>query len=355
MLGRAGPWFCAIVCAALVLVRTRPLHAAPAARTFSLDYVAPEGCPARSTFVASILVRAPGSREATEDAELAFEVRIAPAGALTSGVFTVRFVHGEHFEREVPPAHCADVTTSMAIMAGLLLSGALLPEPPPAPAQDTAPPLAPEPVVVPAPAPIAPAPPASASVEPPRAPSSRTEATTLGRFRPAAFTHAVLDLGGLPLPAFGFDAGLDAALERRSLLAPSLRAGFSYRGAQASLPPVGDGSFALPVLMLRACPLRVAVTAPLFVHACALADFGRLSVSGRNTTHPTERHMPWQAFGGAARFEVRLGSVVSIEAETSLYGLVRHDAFVLEPGGVELHDVPAVSGEVTVGVSAGLP
>jgi hypothetical protein len=65
--------------------------------------------------------------------------------------------------------------------------------------------------------------------------------------------------------------------------------------------------------------------------------------------------MPWLALGGAGRLELRLAARVSLEAEASLYGLVRHDEFLLEPGGVELHDIPPVSGELAVGVVARLP
>jgi hypothetical protein len=328
------------------------LVAEPAAQTFSLVYAAPEGCPARSTFVASILARAPGSREATTDAELAFEARLAADGDLTRGLFTVRFAHGDRFEREVPAARCADVTTSMAIMAGLLLSGALLPEkaaePPPVAAPVPAPPAAPPPP----PVAEAPAPPAAVAS---RATSAPAEGETLGRFRVGAFAHAVLDLGALPFPAFGGDVGLDAALDRSSPLSPSLRAGFSYRAGKASHPPVGDGLFALKVLMVRACPLRFAPGPPLAIHACALVDLGQLRVSARNTTHPADRSMPWLAMGAAGRLELRLASAVSLETELSLYGLARHDQFLLEPGDLELHDIPAVAAEASVGIVARLP
>lgn len=354
MLGRAGLATRlreALVAFVLVFVAVSA-HAAPAAQTFSLDYAVPEGCPARSTFVASIIARAPGSRETPEDAELSFDARIAAAGELTSGVLRVRFAHGERFEREVPAARCGDVATTMAIMAGLLLSGALLPELPPAATPDAS---AAAPRSEPTPAPAVPSvPPQSLEARVPVPPPARSS-ERLGRLRPGAFAHAALDLGALPFPAFGTNVGLDAALERASLFAPSVRAGFSYRAGRASEPGVGDGLFVVRALLLRGCPLRVPLGRRVFVHACALVDWGRLEVSGRDTTHPAERHMPWLALGGAGRLEARLGAVVSLEAEASIYGLSRHDQFVLEPGDVKLHEIPPVAGELALGVVVRVP
>jgi len=242
----------------------------------------------------------------------------------------------------------------MAIMAGLLLSGALVPEPAreelPAGAatasEQSAPPS--EPAEPPA------SPPPVESAPPPASATASTERATPGRVRLALFAHGALDLGGLPFPAFGVNAGLDVALERPSRLAPSVRAGFSYRAARAT-SPAGDGLFALRALMLRGCPLRAPLAPFLTFYPCALFDAGLLNVSGRSTTHPAERSMTWLALGGAGRLEARFGAIFALEAELSLYGLVQHDRFVLEPGAVELHEIPAVSGEAAVGFSARLP
>lgn len=359
MLGRAGLGvrLCGLLAQVALITLARTSRAGPAAQTFSLAYDVPARCPARGTFVASIVARAPGSRESPDAAELAFDVRVSEVGELTRGVLSVRFIHGEHFEREVPPAPCADVTTSMAIMAGLLLSGALVPE-----AAREEPPVVPATVLEPPASPASPAGSAEPTVAPPpvetaRPPTSATASpqhVTLGRVRLAAFAHGALDLGGLPFPAFGVNAGLDLALERPSLLAPSLRAGFSYRASRAT-SPLGDGLFVLRALMLRGCPLRVPLAAALVFRPCALVDAGLLNVSGRSTTHPAERSMTWLALGGAGRLEARLGALFALEAELSVYGLVHHDRFVLDPGAVELHDIPPVSGGASVGFSARLP
>ncbi|HTQ08229.1 MAG TPA: hypothetical protein VMI54_30455 [Polyangiaceae bacterium] len=349
MRGRAGAvvW---TLSALAVLSRAESARAAPALQSFSVEYSAAEGCPARATFVASILARAPGSHEASEDPELAFAVHIVEAGERTRGTLTVRFAHGEHFEREVPASRCADVATSMAIMAGLLLSGALLPEPAPAPPAEPPP----NPAENPEPAP----PPAvhvRASAPVARTPEARARPVSIGRVRLGVFAAEAVALDGLPFPALGVDTGAEVALDRSSVLAPSLRAGFSYFASKASRAPTGDGLFVLRALALRACPLRLELGAPLVLHACALFDAGRLDVSGRNTTNPLERHMTWLALGPAARLEARLGRVVSLELEGSLFGLVHHDAFVLEPDAVKLYEIPAFSGTLAAGVVARLP
>ncbi len=331
-----------------MLTLVEPARAAPASPSFTLAYAAPDGCPARATFVASILERAPGSIETRSEPELVFDVRVVPEGELTRGTLTVLFAHGEHFEREVPPARCADVTTSMAIIAGLLLAGALLPEP----ATKVAPPARKPPTSVPSP------PPPSAASRPEPAPEPlavRGAQTERTRFRIGAFMHAALELGALPFPGVGFDAGAEAGLERPSVIAPSLRAGFAYSASKASRAPDGAGIFRLRALAVRACVLKLELAESFAVHACALIDAGRLTVSGRSTTNPLERHMTWLALGPAGRIEARLGRVVALELEAAAFGLVQHDEFVLEPADVKLYEIPAFSGRIALGVVACVP
>jgi hypothetical protein len=330
---------------------TLPLHAVDV-RTFTLSYSAPEGCPARSTFVASVTARAAESRESSELGDLAFEVTLEPVGELTRGLLSVRFSRGERFEREVPAARCADVTTTLAIMAGLLLSGALLPDPAPPPVVETPaePPVAP-PTVAPAP----PADPLASVPATPPAPRPRPVRSSLGRFRAGIAAHGELDLGALPFPAVGGSVGLDAALERESLFSPSIRAGFVYLTATASRPPEGDALFTLRALFVRLCPLRFELPAPLTLTGCALLDAGSLAVAGRSTTLPEDVTMTWLALGPAGRLSARVNSLLSVEAEARLYGLVRHDRFVLQPRGVQVHEITAVASGVGVGILVPVP
>jgi hypothetical protein len=343
VVGAAGQSALRALVATATLGVTATLGAAEA-RTFTLAYSAPEGCPARSTFVASIRARAE-SRELEQHGELAFEVALEPVGELTRGRLTVRFSGGERFERELPAARCADVTTTMAIMAGLLLSGSLLPEPPPP---------EPEPEPEPALPPPTPPRPPTLPVAPP-APVTPSSAASFGHFRVGAAAHAELDLGALPFPALGASFGLDAAVERPSWFSPSLRAGFVYLTAKASHPPEGDARFTLRALFVRLCPLRFELRAPLAVTACALLDAGGLEVAGRSTTLPEDVSMTWVAVGAAGRLSARLTPVLTLEAEARLHGLIRHDRFVLQPGAVQIHEIPTVSAGLGVGLLAQLP
>ena len=325
-----------------------PAHAQPAeVRTFSLAYAVPEGCPARTTFAASILARAADSRETEDQAALAFDVVIRPDGELTRGTLTVRFSHGEHFEREVPASRCADVTTSMAIMAGLLLSGALLPEPAPPPPAPPAPTIAEIPPEV-APTERPPAPAVSSAKAEPAAP------VRPWRLRPGAYAHGDFGLGALPIPSVGVSGGLELALLRGALLSPSLRAGVSYLTASAS-SPLGRAVFTVTAFDLRACPLRVELSARSALAACGLLELGRLRVLARQTTNPLDRTMPFVALGAAARLEAGLDEVFALEAELSAFGLTRHDRFVLQPADTLLYQVPAASAGLSFGVLARLP
>jgi hypothetical protein len=348
---RRGRWLGGLALATGGLLSARPLHAEPVAeRTFSLAYAVPEGCPARGTFVAAILARAPEAGEAEGTAALAFDVKLEPEGELTRGTFTVRFVHGEHFEREVPPARCSEVTQSMAIMAGLLLSGALLPEPAP-------PPDAEKPIETPPPAP----PPAPIAPAVPLAPSRFDEARTPpavpesapadpGQLRPAAFLHGGVGLGALPVPSAGLSAGAELGLARRSVWSPSLRAGYLLERASAARSPLGRAVFALDAGLVQVCPWRLALSERSALALCAHGAWGSLRVTARSTDHPLERTMPWVALGGAARVEAALGDHFALEAAVTAFGLAHHDRFLFQPGNVLLHEVPAASGSLSFGL-----
>ncbi|HEX5101506.1 MAG TPA: hypothetical protein VFV94_18475, partial [Polyangiaceae bacterium] len=249
-----------VSCAAFVATGTA--HAAEA-RTYAVSYSAPDVCPGRPAFLEAIRTRAAFASLVSDDAELAFDVRLVPEGELASGTLSVRFRSGERFAREVPAARCEDVTTSMAIMAGLLLSGALLPEParPEATELTQASPATGEtpaaaPVVAPAveqPERPAPRPAAEARARPPSKPL---------RFRGGAFAGGRLDFGVAPFPAFGAAVGLDALLDRDAWFSPSVRVGVVYVAGSASNPPFGAAHLSLRAVTVRACPVRLPLVKP---------------------------------------------------------------------------------------------
>jgi len=353
--GVAGSWGwrLALLVGATVWLAPSSLRAAEQERSYSLAYAAPPGCPERSTVLTAIGTRAPLASLRDTDADLAFDVQIAAAGELASGMLSVRFRTGERFEREVPRARCDDVTTSMAIMAGLLLSGALLPEPAPErsePAVEAKPDAAPPPPAGPVEARPAPAPPAA---------SERREAAGPPmRLRAGVFLDGRLDLGVAPFPAFGVSGGLDALLEQDSWFSPSVRVGVVYvaGSASASEPPLGGARLALRALTLRACPLRLTLGGPFAVYGCGWFEGGLLTASPRSTPGATEDvSMTWLGLGGAGRLEAAVSRHIALEAELGAFGLVQHDEFVVQPGPVNVYTVPAFSGAFSLGAVARWP
>jgi hypothetical protein len=353
---RAFLAWCVVFAAALGV---RHAAAAGADRSYSVAYEGPASCPSRQAFLDAVAARAPAATLSASEAALEFDVRLAEEGPLARGTLSVHFATGEHFAREIPPAACEDVTTSLAIIAGLLLSGALLPEPASSPlptSEDLArqgadpPPLGPVHAVP------------AAHAEPSRggAPVSHLEppppAQERGRLRAGLFADARLDFGVAPFPAFGVVSGLEARLDRRSWFSPSARAGVVYVGGDASKPPLGGARLELLAATLRACPLGLAFTGRLRLDGCALFEGGVLTASPRATPGATgDVAMPWLAVGAAVRAEARVAGPVGVEAELSGFGLVRHDAFALEPGRVVVHDVPPFSGALSLGFVARWP
>jgi hypothetical protein len=344
-------WLSALLVGVTVWLGPASLRAAEQERSYSLAYAAPSGCPERSAVLTAIVTRARLASLRDGDADLAFDVQIVAAGELASGMLNVRFRTGERFEREVPPAPCEDVTTSMAIMAGLLLSGALLPEPAPEssePAVEAKVEAAPPPPAVPVDARPAPAPPASSE--------RREEPKPPMRLRAGVFLDGRLDFAVAPFPAFGVGGGLDALLERDSWFSPSVRVGVVYVTGSASEPPLGGARLALRAVTLRACPLRLALGAPFAFYGCGWFEGGLLTVSPRSTPGAAEdASMTWLGLGGAGRLEAAVGRHVALEAELGAFGLVQHDQFVVQPGDVNVYTVPRFSGAFSLGAVARWP
>lgn len=352
MNGVAGSWRwrSLLLVGAVVWLVPTPLRAAEPDRSYSLVYDAPAGCPDRGALLTAIGTRAPSALLRDGDAELAFDVRLVAVGELASGMLSVRFRTGERFEREVPAARCEDVTTSMAIMAGLLLSGALLPEPAPAPSEP-APEARPD-----APAPPPPAVEARRAPPPPATSEPRPAPTSATRLRAGVFLDGRLDFAVAPFPAFGAGGGLDALLESDSWFAPSVRVGFVYVTGSASEPPLGGARLVLRAVTLRACPVRLPFGSAFAFYGCGWFEGGLLTASPRATPGATEdASMTWLGLGGAGRLEAAVSRHVALEAEVGAFGLVQHDAFVVQPGDVNVYTVPAFSGAFSLGVVARWP
>jgi hypothetical protein len=326
-----------------------PVPAAAGEPTFALAYDAPDDCPSREAFVAEVMARAPGAREAAEVPVHSFRVVITREAELVRG----RVVLGDGASaREVPPAPCADVADSMAIMIALVLAGERAPaEPDGAPAPSVAqPPPKPEPTPEP-----------TASVEPKGRESPRPSPGGAAEPERGAITLRAgvwgaygLELGPAPFPAHGGSAGGELALDVAGALRPSLRVGGGFLRSDVTVSGRGNAEFRLLTVVVRLCPHTFELWRRMTLHACALVEVGELTARGRTENRLVQR-MPWVTFGAAPRFGFALGRTFTLEGEVGASGVARHDRFVFQPDAAEVHDVPPVSVGARVGVGARFP
>jgi hypothetical protein len=337
------------VLVAAICILALPARAAAEEATFALTYDAPEDCPSREAFVREVMARAPGAREVAEVPVHSFRVAITREAELVRG----RVVLGDGASaREVPPAPCADVADSAAIMIALVLAGERAPiGPEGAPAPDVAkPPPEPEPTPEPT-APVEPKGRESPRPSPARAAEPEQGAVTL---RAGVWGAYGLELGPAPFPAHGGSAGGELALDIAGALRPSLRVGGGFLRSNVTVTGRGDAEFRLLAVVVRLCPHAFELWRRMTLHACALVEVGELTARGRTENRLVQR-MPWVAFGAAPRFGFALSRVFALEGEVGASGVGRHDRFVFQPDAAEVHDVPPVSVGARIGVAARFP
>jgi hypothetical protein len=323
-----------------------PARAAEESATFALAYEAPEGCPSREAFVKEVMARAPGAREAGEEPVHSFGVVITREAELARG----RVMLGEGASaRDVPPAPCADVASSAAIMIALVLAGEPEPlEPEPAPPVANS---SPEAAPVPAPAAsVEPVPREPPRPTPPRAAAPERGVVTL---RAGVWGAYGLELGPAPFPAHGGSAGGELSLDIAGAR-PSVRVGGGFLRSDVTVDGRGAAEFRLLVAVARLCPHAFEPWKGMTLHACALLEVGELTARGRTERRLVQR-MPWVAFGVAPRIGLSLGRVITLEGEVGASGVTRHDRFVFQPGTVEVHEIPPVLVGARVGVGARFP
>jgi len=325
---------------------------AEAAARFTLEYDAPAGCPTREAFIEAVRQRLPDAEESQLEAPFAFRVTIEAEGELVRG----RVVLGDGAPpREVVPAPCADVASSMALMIAIVLGGeARAREAESAEEkQPEAPPAKPTPV---APANRAAKPvtrPTEAIVVAPRGtPDAPSEPVSL---RAGVWGAAGLSDGVAPFPAFAVSGGAELEVEAFGGWRPSVRVGAMYVTGDTSVASRGNAEFGLSGFAGRLCPHAFSVAVRWSLAACGSLEVGELTARGVSTPGGREQRMQWLAFGVAPRAELALGRVVSLEAELGVRGIVRHDRFVFEPDATEVYDVPRFAPHLAVGASARFP
>jgi hypothetical protein len=335
--GRLGRWCAAS--AGLAILCARPALAAPAERTFHVEYTAAPDCPEEARFVEALLARAKGAeRVAAEEAAIRFRVEIGPS----TGTLGVELDEGRS-RREISGASCQDLMETLAVIAAMVVEaepgarltvtdGVVSDVPEPAPAAPATP--------LPAP-PIAEPP----RVEPRPSPVSRSDAAPLpseARWRLAALVGLATETAVASTPPPGGTLGVELSWRRERAW------GFASRlEGFATLPATeqaseGDAELRLATGRGSACGLRG--LGAFGLQPCLTLDVGYLWAkgTGARVRNPSEKTMPWIAGGVALSAEYWLGRSVALEAGLGARLLWRRDRFFLEDDST-VYQVPILS------------
>jgi hypothetical protein len=301
-------------------------------RSFSLEYRAPQGCPAAAALSEAIKARS-AQATAVEPAvaSVHLTVEILPSGHSS---LWVDLPEGS-FRREFQAVTCVEAVESVALMAAMVLDAApearramtQLSAEAPAPSAEVAPPTeTPSEPVEPAPEPLPVASPVPARAEQ-RAPVPRKPPASSFVWRAAA--GAGFETAVAPSPPVGGSFGLEGWLRRASIWSPSLRVGLFATTTATQQATAGDGKFRLLTSQLRLCPMRWSPGKAFRLLPCAQAEAGALTASGGGgPVNTQEKSMPWIAFGASLRAELDLLGPLALEGGADAKGLARRDSFV---------------------------
>jgi len=321
--GRLG--CCCAASAGLALLVVRAAVAAPAERTFHVEYAAAPGCPEEARFVEALLARTSGAERApAAEAALRFRVEL---GQSVSTLW-VELDEGRS-RREISGASCQDMMETLAVIAAMVVEaepGARLSVTDGVVSED-----------VPAPVPAAPAPPPPPAepppAEPPRPRAARSKPAPLSpapRWKLAALAGLLTETAVASTPPPGGAVGVELSWRRERAW------GFASRlEALATLPVTeqasdGDAELRLATGRGSACGLRS--FGGFGLEPCLTLDIGALWAkgTGQRVLNPTEKRMPWIGGGVALRAEYWLGRSVALEASLGGRLLSRRDRFYLK-------------------------
>jgi hypothetical protein len=282
----------------------------------SIEYAAPEACPAKEVFrswVATRTVRAdivaarPGLRR--------FVVAIVAQDGGYAGVLRAVDELGASSIRHLVAPSCADVALALALTTALA-ADASLPEPVPPP-------------------------------PPPRARAidvSGTEAPR--RVSWAMGIHAAATSGAAPDLLFGVPVFVEASLLRGTH--PSARLAVEYTSIATD-----TAGYTRLTSRLDLCPVALAA-GRLLAQPCAVAEAGALRVGGLRVDMPEVHTRAWVSLGGGARLALRIGRWMRLETMAFAgFPLVRDRFTVAET--VNVHVVPAVTFSLSAGVAWTFP
>ena len=149
-----------------------------------------------------------------------------------------------------------------------------------------------------------------------------------------------------------------AASRRAALWGPELRLILSgaYSGWKTNAVGVGESRFYWISGMLEGCPLKIALSDALNALPCATAEYAWLHGQGRGVNSNETGLSRWLAPGGLARLQwsSEQGLLLGLHVAAS-FPLTR-DSFVFRtPGRTEVHSVPAIIGQLGIGVGYRFP
>jgi hypothetical protein len=310
----------------------------------SVEYSAPEGCPGRAEFIASILASVPQAViSASAGASIHFRVELS-GGA---GTLWIELENGSS-RRDIREASCQDALASMALIAAMVIEA----EPAQrlsvadvrgAPMKKSAPAVQPSSnaEVVPT---VATAPAEAAAALPP------SRATGTGHVPPGVSVALgfMAESAVRTMSPPGIAAG--AELSRKSASGWGAVGRAELLATLAATEHRQDGNVKLRLLAgrLSACALRQ-LSLAWYLLPCFTFDVGKLYAAGADVLDAEQTTMPWLAFGLllGARFDVQTSW--GVEGTLGAKLLARHDRFYFRPDST-VYDVPRLSVGATAGI-----
>jgi hypothetical protein len=332
-----------------------------------VEFSAPAGCPTKSDFIRQIEARKVRVREPNDlEASRTLRASVETGADGATGRLVVVEADGSTFERDIHAADCRAATSTLALIATLVLQHRPALDAVPSPTTET-PSGSPPPTTGPAPAPslsaAAPPPPS-----PPTTPSSPTalpsatkpvgppsavapvEGRTAWSFntRVTAFST----VGMAPQPSVGIGVLVGVAFDG-PILSPSLHVGVAdtfdttYAGAN------GDATLGFLAGILEACPLAVRPSGRMVLRPCAAGEYGLLRAAGSNTDNPRSVVRPWLAAGPEARLSWNVAGPFSIEVALGALLAIDRDRFLIGSGTI--FEIPPWVGRGLLGVGYSAP
>lgn len=313
------------VVAVLVPALAPAVFAAPIGEPLSVEWKAHGDCPEVNDYWRGIVDRSSRIRRAsTGEQAIRARIEIRKSGDRSVGTLTLGGA-----PREVAAATCGEVIDALALMTVLALDPEALTTPPVV-ASTVAPPSATPSATVT----ITPAP-------PPPPPPSPTTVVDVAPPQPTAAAYTFSAAAGGQLLAIGHGAahGAIAAAELRHG-GSSVRLTFGHANSELIVDQRGPGArFAFDTGRFDACPWSLGDA--FRVTACAGLSGGVVTATPQNVIRPKPQRRPWFAAHIHARSEIRLTSLIGLEAEVGVVVPFVREDFVVAPD-LFLYRPPAV-------------